>query len=86
MNIYMICTLWTPFQTERDWKNSYRDSLNSPLIYALFSMYRTTLYEQDNTANSIFYIKKRQNEENRYAMKNYFFREKSFLVYNSFWK
>ena len=20
MNIYMICTLWTPFQAERDWK------------------------------------------------------------------
>jgi len=23
VNIYMICTLWTPFQAERDWKNSF---------------------------------------------------------------
>ena len=22
--LYMICTLWNPFQTERDWQNSYR--------------------------------------------------------------
>ena len=47
MNIYMICTILTPFQAERDWKNSYRYSLNSPLIYILFSMFiplRSILY------------------------------------------
>ena len=32
MNIYMICTLWTPFQAERDWKNSYREMVVSYLI------------------------------------------------------
>ena len=38
----MICTLWTPFQAERDWKKIIpRDSLNSPLIYILFSMVET---------------------------------------------
>ena len=36
---YMICTLWTPFQAERDWQNSFpRDFLNSTLIYILFSL------------------------------------------------
>ena len=39
MNIYMICTLWTPFQAERNWQHSYpRDFLNSTLIYILFSL------------------------------------------------
>jgi len=39
VNIYMICTLWTPFQAERDWKHSYREILLIPLyIYILFSM------------------------------------------------
>ena len=33
----MICTLWTPFQAERDWKSSYREILLIPL-YILFSM------------------------------------------------
>ena len=39
MNIYMICTLWTPFQAERDWKNSYREILLIPLyiFYSLWS-------------------------------------------------
>ena len=37
MNIYMICTLWTPFQAERDWKNLYREILFIAL-YILFSM------------------------------------------------
>ena len=36
----MICTFWTPFQAERDWKKFIpRDSFNSPLIYILFSMF-----------------------------------------------
>jgi len=30
VNIYMICTLWTPFQAERDWTNSYREILLIP--------------------------------------------------------
>ena len=35
----MICTLWTPFQAERDCKKFIpRDSLNSSLIDILFSM------------------------------------------------
>ena len=37
MNIYMICTLWTPFQAERDWKNSYREILLIPL-YIFYSL------------------------------------------------
>ena len=37
MNIYMICTLWTPFQAERDWKNSYREILFIPL-YIFYSL------------------------------------------------
>ena len=38
MNIYMICTLWTPFQAERDWKNSYREILLIPL-YIFYSLW-----------------------------------------------
>ena len=39
MNIYMICTLWTPnFRLKGTEKFIRRDSLNSPLIYILFSM------------------------------------------------
>ena len=33
----MICTLWTPFQAERDWKNSYREILLIPL-YIFYSL------------------------------------------------
>ena len=33
VNIYMNCTLWTPFQAERE-----RDFFNSTLIYILFSL------------------------------------------------
>ena len=38
MNIYMICTLWTPFQAERDWKSSYREISKFPsnIYYILF--------------------------------------------------
>ena len=36
MNIYMICTLWTPFQAERDWKKSYREISKFPSnIYSI---------------------------------------------------
>ena len=38
MNICMICTLWTPFQAERDWKNSYREILLIPL-YIFYSLW-----------------------------------------------
>jgi len=38
VNIYMICTLWTPFQPERDWKNSYREILLIPL-YIFYSLW-----------------------------------------------
>ena len=38
MNIYMICTLWTLFQAERDWKNSYREILLIPL-YIVYSLW-----------------------------------------------
>ena len=37
MNIYIICTLWTPFQAERDWKISYREILLIPL-YIFYSL------------------------------------------------
>ena len=33
----MICTLWTPLQAERDWKNSYREILLIPL-YIFYSL------------------------------------------------
>ena len=41
MNIYMIRTLWTPFQAERDWKNLYRETLLIPLyiFYSLWPKY-----------------------------------------------
>ena len=44
MNICMTCTLWTPFQAERDWKNSYREILLIPL-YIFYSLwiYQTNL-------------------------------------------
>ena len=38
MKIYMICTLWTPFQAERDWQNSYREILLIPL-YIFYSLW-----------------------------------------------
>jgi len=38
VNIYMICTLWTPFQAEKDWKNSYREILLIPL-YIFYSLW-----------------------------------------------
>ena len=38
MNIYMICTLWTPFQAKRDWKNSYREIFLIPL-YIFYSLW-----------------------------------------------
>ena len=34
----MICTLWTPFQAERDWTNSYREILLIPL-YIFYSLW-----------------------------------------------
>ena len=34
----MICTLWTPFQAERDWKNSYREILLI-LLYIFYSLW-----------------------------------------------
>ena len=46
MNIYMICTLWTPFQAERDWKNSNRDILQIPLLYI---EYGTNIWYQYGT-------------------------------------
>ena len=42
MNIYMICTLWTPFQAERDWKNSYWEILLIPL-YIFYSLWWQSL-------------------------------------------
>jgi len=42
VNIYMICTLWTPFQAERDWKNSYREILLIPLYNSI--LYDCILY------------------------------------------
>ena len=40
MNIYMNCTLWTPFQAERDWQNSYRGIVSIPFYeYSLFCAY-----------------------------------------------
>ena len=38
MNIYMICTLWTPLQAERDYQNSYREILLIPL-YIFYSLW-----------------------------------------------
>ena len=36
----MICTLWTPFQAEREWKSSYREILLIPLyIFYSFSKF-----------------------------------------------
>ena len=34
----MICTLWTPFQAERDWKKSYREILLI-LLYIFYSLW-----------------------------------------------
>ena len=34
----MICTLWTPFQAERDWQNSYRRIVKIPLQYIFYSL------------------------------------------------
>jgi len=46
VNIYMICTFWT--RSLSGWKglNKFkpRDSLNSPLIYILFSMFFSLFY------------------------------------------
>ena len=58
MNTYMICTLWTPFQAERDWKNSYREILLIPLyifyslcIYTYFVYYGVCLFVSYKSQN-----------------------------------
>ena len=40
----MICTLWTPFQAERDWKNSYREILLIPLYILFYSLWSIPIY------------------------------------------
>ena len=60
MNIYMICTLWTPFQAERDWKNSYREILLIPL-YIFYSLcilfiYLSPHYEPTFHAKNIIWV------------------------------
>ena len=44
LHIIVICTLWTPFQAERDWKNSYREILQIPLQYVFYSLWFFVYY------------------------------------------
>ena len=58
MNIFMICTLWTPFQAERDWKNSYREILLIPL-YIFYSLWvKLNLIVVKNTLVKSYFILK----------------------------
>ena len=68
MNIYMICTLWTPFQAERDWKNSYREILLIPL-YIFYSLWMQIVWRQRIIYQGVW--NKREKESTRPAIPYY---------------
>ena len=58
MNIYVICTLWTTFQAERDWQNSYRRIVKfHSNIYSIFFAYSTSLLFIITNTHSIGTVK-----------------------------
>ena len=71
MNIYMICTLWTPFQAERDWKNSYREILLIPL----YIFYSLCLCQYAYIVRSVHFVNKEYKRCNTFNLtidRNYF--------------